>query len=340
MHRRGNVVVILLAVIAAVVVSSSTDLAAQDWARKMFKEVDHDFGTVVRGAETVYRFEIENIYLEELEIESVGSSCKCTSASIESHKLKTWEKTSIVAKFDTLGFSGFRQATLTVRFAKPFRGEVQLHVRGIIRTDLQVTPLSINFGTVSSASNNKQTVEVRRFGNAQWRIVDVQSAFAHVGVSLKETQRDSNRVNYLLTAILKSSAPAGVVQGELIVIAQDGNQEIRVPIQFAGKVVPALQVSPAVLDLTNVKTGEVVTKKIILKADKAFAVTDVTCENSAFSAKADPGSKNVHVISVTYTGEETAGRHEATLHFVTDLPEQSTATMPAIVTVVEEDSRN
>ena len=154
------------------------------------------------------------------------------------------------------------------------------------------------------------------------------------------TQRDSSRVNYLLTACLKSTAPAGLVQGELIVIARDGNQEIKVPIQFAGKVVPALQVSPAVLDLTNVKTGEVVTKKIILKADKAFAVTDVTCENSAYSAKADPGSKNVHVISVTYTGEASSGRHEATLRFVTDLPEQPTASLPAIVTVVEEDSRN
>jgi hypothetical protein len=340
MLNRAKFVVVLIAVCAATIISSPTKLAAQDWARKMFKEVNHDFGTVVRGADSVYRFEVENIYLEEIEIESVGSSCKCTSATIEKHKLKTWEKTSIVARFDTLGFSGFRQATLTVKFARPFVGEVQLHVRGIIRTDLQVAPGSINFGTVSPTSGNKQSVDVRRFGNAKWRIIDVQSSFPHVGVTLQETQRDFNRVNYRLTASLKSTAPPGMVQGELIVIAQDGNQEIKVPIQFSGKVIPALQVSPAVLDLTNVKPGEVVTKKIILKADKAFSVTDVTCENSAFSVKAEDGSKNVHVIAVTYTGEATAGRYEASLRFVTDLPEQTTATLPAIVTVVDDESHN
>ena len=32
------------------------ELLAQEWAEKMFNKLEHDFGTVARGAETVFRF--------------------------------------------------------------------------------------------------------------------------------------------------------------------------------------------------------------------------------------------------------------------------------------------
>jgi hypothetical protein len=92
---------------------------------------------------------IENVFKEDIRIESVNSSCGCTSVSLEKRTLKTWEKAELVARFNTVGFSGQRQATVTVRFSAPYTGEVQLQVKGNIRTDVQVAPGDINFGTIN-----------------------------------------------------------------------------------------------------------------------------------------------------------------------------------------------
>lgn len=312
-------------------------LPAQDWARKMFKEFEHDFGTVTRGANVEHRFVIENVYVEDLEIESVTSSCGCTNVSLSKRHLKTWEKGEVIAKFNTVGFSGARQATLTVRFSRPYLAEVQLQVKGVIRTDLQVAPGSIEFGTLAANAGARQSVEIRRFGNPNWKVLDVRSAYSHIGVTLKEIQRDSHRVSYLLSAGLKPTAPPGLVQGELVVIARDGNQDLKIPIPFSGQVVSTLQVSPPVLDLPNIKPGDVVTRKIILKAEKAFRITDVTCDNSAFSVQADSESKSIHFLEVTYKGESQPGKHKADLHFITDLSEQPTAVLPAVVNIITDE---
>jgi hypothetical protein len=60
----------------------SASASAQDWAKKMFKVHSHDFGAVARGSKTIYEFELENLYEEDVHIASVRASCGCTLPSI------------------------------------------------------------------------------------------------------------------------------------------------------------------------------------------------------------------------------------------------------------------
>ena len=46
--------------------------SGQEWATKMFKSTQHDFGTVARGAKAEYEFVFSNIYLEDVHIEVPG----------------------------------------------------------------------------------------------------------------------------------------------------------------------------------------------------------------------------------------------------------------------------
>ena len=68
----------LIVLIAAFAVSPCF---GQDWAQKMFKVTDHDFGTVARGAKAEYRFVFENVYLEDVHIANVYASCTCTTSA-------------------------------------------------------------------------------------------------------------------------------------------------------------------------------------------------------------------------------------------------------------------
>src|SRR5687768_11060148 len=87
---------------------------AERWVAKMFAEREYNFGTVARGADTVYRFPVKNIYKQDIELVNVRSSCGCTSPSIEKSVIKTGETGYIVAKFNTRTFTGLHGATLTV----------------------------------------------------------------------------------------------------------------------------------------------------------------------------------------------------------------------------------
>ncbi len=299
-------------------------LAQQDWARKMFKEFSHDFGTVVRGEEVEYRFEIENVYEEDMRIESVTSSCGCTKATVTKNVLKTWEKAEIIAKFDTMAFSGPRSARLTVRFGRPYNAEVYLDVKGTIRTDTAILPGMINFGTFSDPAVAKQTITVTRYGNPNWKIEDVLSTYSNIKVGLKEIERNQNRVSYQLTAMLKDDAEVGYIQSELMILANDqpgrSAPAMRLPVPVMGNFSLPLQISPQVMNIGGIKAGEQVSKKVIIKAEQAFSLIDVTCPNSAFRVSAPSGVKKVHIVEVIYTAEDAGTNGESKLKFTTDLP--------------------
>ena len=105
---------------------------AKEWAQKMFKIVDYDFGTVARGAKAEFDFELENIYKEDVHVASVRTSCNCTTPKIINPELKTWEKGKVRAIFNTRSFLGARSATVTVVIDKPYPAEVQLSVKGFL----------------------------------------------------------------------------------------------------------------------------------------------------------------------------------------------------------------
>ena len=70
--------------------------SAQMWANKMFEATDHDFGVVARNSKQQFRFKLKNIYVEDVHIARVRSSCGCTSPIIEKRTLKTHESGTIL----------------------------------------------------------------------------------------------------------------------------------------------------------------------------------------------------------------------------------------------------
>ena len=56
---------------AAIVVVASLaapKALAEPWVDKTIADREHDFGTVARGSDTVYRFPVKNIYKQDIEL--------------------------------------------------------------------------------------------------------------------------------------------------------------------------------------------------------------------------------------------------------------------------------
>lgn len=309
--------ILLVACVSTMVVVVPT-LDAQEWARKMFAESNHDFGVVARGAKAEYRFAFQNLYKEDVHVAGVRSSCGCTFPEVETRTLKSWEKGEIIAKFNTRSFLGSRSATITVAIDKPYYAEVQLQVNGYIRSDVVFEPGAVNFGEVEQGSGAETRIQVNYAGRSDWEITDVRSANAQFEVELGDPQRRGNGVAYEMIVRLKPEAPAGYINDQLSLVTNDG-QRASIPLAVEGRVRSALSVSPSPLILGVVAPGEQATKKLLVRAKTPFRVLAVTCDGEDLQFAFDKEeAKATHFIPVTLAANA-PGNIERKIRIETDL---------------------
>jgi hypothetical protein len=311
--------------------------AAQEWAEKMFSTLEHDFGTVARGSDQVFKFEVTNLYKQDMKLTDVRSSCGCTAPSIENGTIKTHEKAYVVAKFNTrtpphMGQNG---ATLTVTLGAPYFAEVQLHVHGNIRSDVVFNPGAIEFGDVNEGEAAEQRIAVEYAGRSNWEIVDVTNENDNFSVDLVETARAAGRVSYTLGVKLKSGLPAGYIKDQLTVVTNDTRAENqRIPLFVNGHIRPEFSVTPELLVLGELEPGKETTKKIVVRGRDPFKITDVTCGEKCFDFQTDKESRAIHYVEVTFRAGENPGKLQTPIRITTDRGENRGATCIAMATVV------
>ncbi|MCA9257858.1 MAG: DUF1573 domain-containing protein [Planctomycetales bacterium] len=311
------------------------DASAQEWAEKMFNTLEHDFGTVARGADTVFRFEITNLYKEDMQILGVRSSCGCTSPSVENPIIKTHEKAYIVAKFNTRTHVGRKGATLTVTFGAPFAAEVQLRVHGNIRSDVVFSPGAIDFGEVEEGKPHEQRVSVAYAGRSNWEIVDITNDNDAFEVEMQEVQRQAGRVDYQLLVRLRDSVPSGYIKDQLTVVTNDTRAETqRIPLYVTASVRPELSVTPSTLVLNRVAPGDIVTKRILVRGREPFRVVSVDCPDNCLQFQADnEDAKSLHWVEVTFTAGDNPGDLNIPIQIVTDRGAEHAAHCNVLATV-------
>lgn len=311
----------------------ATPAMAQSWATKMFTKTSHDFGTVAKGAKAECRFEFENIYEEDVHIAEVRTSCGCTTPSVEKKTLKTWEKSAVVAAFNTRAFDGKRGSTITVVIDKPYYAEVRLRVDGVIRTDISFEPGQVELGEVDYGQVAEKRVRVNYVGRSSWRITDVRSDNDHFEVELAELERANGRVGYEMLVRLKETAPQGFLSDQLTILSD--TDSVGVALQVTGRVVPPVQVSPSLLTLGNVTPGQKITKQLIIQGKTPFKVTGVNCPDGCFEFKVNDQAKKLHVIPVTFTAGDAPTKIEQKIEIQTDLAGGTSACCIATVVVTD-----
>ena len=253
----------------------------QEWAAKMFKTTEHDFGTAARGSKAEFDFTLSNLYVEDVHIVTAYSSCGCTSVEVVKPTLKTYEEGAIRAVFNTPTFLGSRAATITVVIDKPMPAEVLLHVRGVIRGDVVFDPGSVQLGDVQEGTPVERKVRVNRSGWGDWQITDVKSSNPHISAKVVNTIRQDGWTSADLSVTLDKDAPAGYLQDHLLLVTSEG-QSIQMPLAVEGRVVSNLTVSPSSLFMGVVQPGQEVTKSLVVKGTRPFKVLSIACEDKAF----------------------------------------------------------
>ncbi len=312
--------VVLIAVVASL---WACNLAhAEDWARKMFTTTQHDFGVVPRGSKTQFEFKLKNTFKETIHIASARSSCACTAPKILKSDLKTYEEGAIIAELNTSSFVGQRSAVVTVVFDRPYYAEVQLLVKGNIRSDIVMEPGEVQFGDVDVGTSKSSDVKVSYQGstNRDWQITDVRSTNQHLSVRLNPAKDKAGRTVYTMTVTLKDSAPFGELHDEIQVVTNE-NQYNTVTLPIRASVIPPLSVAPSSIELGTMKVGESATGRMVLKAKTPFGIKKIDCEDDRFSFKIPEGEKTVLLVPIEFKAGNTAGAFKRTVNVISTLPE-------------------
>ncbi len=295
------------------------DAAGQEWARSMFEKTEHDFGIVPRGSKTEFEFVMTNKYKEPVHIASVRSSCGCTSPRLQKSELITYEKSAVIAEFNTRSFIGQKSAVVTVTFDRPYYAEVQLLVKGNIRSDILTEPGEVQFGEVDVGAMKNADVRVSRSGDPKWEIVDVRSSNQHLAVTLDRAVFGQNRVQYTLHVRVKETAPAGEFADEILIVTNE-RQYNQVTLPVRATIVPPLVVSPASVELGSVKPKTQSQGRLVLKAKQPFSIKSAKCSDARVTFKIPTGEKNVHILPLTFDSGEMVGGFREKITIETSLP--------------------
>jgi hypothetical protein len=299
----------------------------------MFSTTAHDFGAVARGAKTDFRFPFKNLYVEDVHVASVRSSCGCTSPEVKDRDLKTYETGYVDATFNTHAFTGYRSATVTVTFDKPFYAEVQLQVSGNIRGDIVVQPNFVNLGTVNQGQPVERSVTVTQTTRPDWRILDVRSANTNFEVDVVELTRQRGNVSYDLRVKLKEDAPAGYIKEQLLLVTNDP-QAKTFPIELEGRVVPEISVVQ-MINFGSLEAGKKATKPLVIQGQRPFKIVDIKCDDGRFSFRlpdAASEAKKLYTIPITFTADGDPGRVNRKIVIETD---RGRSVMPIVTALAE-----
>jgi hypothetical protein len=305
----------------------------------MFEDTKHEFGTLARGSKAEWKFTLENVYKEDVHIAGVRSSCGCSTADVIQPTLKTWEKGVVLVKFNTRSFLGYKDATITVVFDKPYAAEVQLTVSGYVRSDVVLDPGVLDFGELDLGASSDKKLTISYAGREDWKITDVRSASARFEASLSETRRGNGRVGYELTVHLRDDTSAGDINEQLVLVTND-QKRTNIPFMVTGRVLPPVTVNPAALSMGVVQPGRKVTKQLVVRAKKPFRITAVHCQDESFAFRVDEKLKPLHLIPVTFTADEAGGKLARKIEIETDLAPDVPATCMVTAEVRPESGGN
>jgi uncharacterized protein DUF1573 len=295
--------------------------SAASWSDGVFAELSKDFGTVPRGPMLSHPFHVRNTTNTPIHIANVRVSCGCVSATAVNNQIMPGEETAILAHMDTTRFSGVKTVTIFVTFDQPHQEEVRLWVQANSRDDVTVSPDAINFGQIRRNVTPSANVTVTFLGNGQWQVQGVQCDSNYVQVGVKELRRTGGDVSYSLSAQLRSDAPVGKWYTDIWLKTNNpSTPRVRVPVNV--EIESVLSISPALVDLGQVKVGGQTERKIIVRGVAPFEITNVQGVDQEIAVQeTTAGSRPVHVLSVTLQ-PRTPGELKRQLRIITNLKEE------------------
>jgi len=277
---------------------SLNQLSAQSFSEVIAPDQRHfDFGAVPKASKVEHRFALSNPFATDLHIQSVRASCGCTTPILENQTIKPGETGYLIAKFNTDRFNGEKKAALTLSITKPYFTELQLNVKGYIRTDIVLNPGEAAFGSTLEGTAKHLKLDLNYAGRSDWKIVDVVCPYAFLKASFQEVSRNNGRVQYSFEVSLDPAAPEGYLENQIVIHTND-NRLKTFPIRFSATVEKPMQISPPKVALGKVKPNEPIAQRLTISGKSNFQVMGLSSDIAEIRFEPNGKASRVHLLQI------------------------------------------
>ena len=294
------------------------------WAEALFEKTKagtlaRDFGVVARGAETTDRVTVTNTLDVPVHVANVRTSCGCSSGEWVGEKtMQPGESRILKIAMDTKRYSGAKDSNVIVTLDAPRFAEVRIPVKMYARTDVVLTPGSVDFGRVPKGESATKTVKIAYAGFQGWSVKDVQTATgSKLDAKAIETGRTAGTANYDLTVILPADTPVGPFRQRLRLVTADVKNPF-VPVLVEGVVEDDITVAD--VQLGSVPAGGTQRFNVVMRGKQPFVITAMECDGPAdrFQMKLPDAERTIHVLPMAFTAPTEPGVVDETFTVTVD----------------------
>ena len=326
-----------LALLVGAVLAASAGTGAADWTDAVFPDRSRDFGTVARGSKVHHSFRLVNTTDQDIHIASWRTKCGCTEVTVGARDVPPRTETTINAVIDTTKFTGYKASGLTLVLDRPEFREVDLNLTCFIRGDLTLNPGQVDFGVVNRANKPVNVINLSYHGTQPgWEIRGMKTISDNIAARLDVQPGISpgGQVSYTLTTTLKPTAPVGLLRDEITLQTNDPSSPT-IPISVTANVQSNVTVSPSLINLGRIKSGETVQKTIMVRSAQPFKVTGTRANRSdvAVTAAGDQ-TRPLHTVNFTFKAPAQPGPYNAVIEVDTDIKDEPPARLTTFATVV------
>ena len=255
---------------------AATEVSTQQpsWESTVVEKTSLDFGDVKIGTELEPVVLLTNRSSEPYVINSISSSCGCMKPVMAAKVIEPGTSEKMEIKLDTERFRGRRGASIHISFAKPEGREIKLAARINIQ-NLNCEPEELNFFSSDDANPQLQQLLVTRTGSPFWSIKSVESSTDRLTARIKSKSIDGIRVEYQIECELapntKPEKTVKIQRESITLITNDSNQ-LKKEIPIVVRNFKPIEMTPQLLDFSNVEPGAIKTVIVKLKKPSALSV--------------------------------------------------------------------
>ena len=249
-----------------------------------------------RGSQVRHAFAVVNRSNSEVHIASWKPKCGCTNVKVGARSIPPGTQTTIEATIDTTRFQGRKDSGLVLVIDRPTIVEVELNLTCFIRTDVNLTPGQIDFGTVRKSEKLPTATLSLSYsgGRPGWEIAEMKTQYAKVKAVAERTSGPaSGLVQWTVSATLQPSITNGYFKDEITLITNDSPPQM-IPISVIALVQSAVSVTPSIINFGPIRAGQSVTKMVHVRSSSPFSITRLEGDRSELKAiEPTPGVSRV-----------------------------------------------
>jgi hypothetical protein len=187
-------------------------------------------------------------------------------------------------------------------------------------------PGELDFGNVARGQTPTRHIDVEYAGTLDWKVNEiVKSAGAPFDLKVEAIPVQPGQIarrGYRIFATLKSDAVAGPFKQEILLKTNDAASPA-LNFHVIGTMQGTLAVAPPSLAVNGLRVDESQTKKVVIRADRAFRILGIDGLGDGITADTPPDRQDTQMILTITIRPTKAGELRRQLTIRTDLDKES-----------------